>query len=278
MGEKGANGVVGVEFAVAGLAIEAVEFEVFVELREADEALKGGLTHLADVFKLHVVGDEGFDLVGVVIGEAEAAAEGIGHADADLDVAVKADAIAGFRARPKGGRFADVVKENAPCQGWRDFRGKAFEHEKGVDPDVAFGVELRGLGDAFHGGDFGKQFAEKAEFVEEFETTAGGSFGKEFGEFFANALGGNDVDFAGVFADGGKSCGFDGVAKARGEADGAQHAELVFGEAARRLADGADGFGGKIGAAADEVEDFASVVTHQQAVDGEIAALNIFFG
>jgi len=39
LGEKGANGVVGVEFAVAGLAIEAVEFEVFIEIRKANETL-----------------------------------------------------------------------------------------------------------------------------------------------------------------------------------------------------------------------------------------------
>lgn len=96
MGEEGADRVVGVEFAVAGLAIEAVKFKVFVELGEADEALQGGLAHLGDVFKLHVVGDEGFDLLGVVVGEAEAAAKVIGHTDADIDVVVKTDAVAGF--------------------------------------------------------------------------------------------------------------------------------------------------------------------------------------
>ena len=124
----------------------------------------------------------------------------------------------------------------------------------------------------------GSNFGEQAEFVEKFEGTAGGAFGEQLGEFFADALGGDNTDFAGVFADGGEGCGFDGVAEARGEADGAEHAEFVFGETAGRLADGANDSGGEIVAAADEVEDFAGVVAHEQAVDGEIAALDVFFG
>ena len=114
MGQEGADGVVGVEFAVAGLAIESVEFEVFVELGEADEAFEGGLAHLGDIFELHVIGDEGFDLVGVVVGKAKTAAEVIGHADTNVDVAIKANAVLGFRNGAEGRRFADVMEQDAP--------------------------------------------------------------------------------------------------------------------------------------------------------------------
>src|SRR5258708_19809616 len=89
-------------------------------------------------------------------------------------------------------------------------------------------MELRRLRDAFHSGDFGEQLGEEAEFVEEFEATAGSALGEELGELFADALRGNDVDFARVSADGGESCGFDGVAETRSEADGAPHAEFSF--------------------------------------------------
>ena len=263
---------------MTGLAIEAVKFKVFVELGEADEALECGLAHLGDVFELHVIGDEGFDVVGVVVGEAKPPAKCISHADADVDMTVEADAVAGFGSRAEGGRLTDVVKENAPSKCGRGSSGETFKHEEGVGPDVAFGMELRGLRDAFHGGDFGEQFGEEAEFVQEFEAAAGGTFGKEFGELFADAFRGNDLDFVRVFTDGGESLGFDDVAEARGEADGAKHAEFVFGETAGRLTDGSDDSGGEIGAAADEVEDFARVVAHEQAIDGEIAALDIFFG
>src|SRR5258708_2681863 len=139
-------------------------------------------------------------------------------------------------------------------------------------------MELWRLRDAFHSGDLGEQLGEEAEFVEEFEATAGSALGEEVGGFFADAVRGHDVDFARVSADGGGRCRFDGVGETRSEADGAQHAEFVFGETAGWVADGADDSCGKISAAADEVEDFAGVVAHQQAVDSEIAALDIFFG
>jgi len=86
------------------------------------------------------------------------------------------------------------------------------------------------------------------------------------------------VDFASVFEDSAEGFGLDGVPEACGEADGAEHAEFVFGEAPGRLADGPDDFGGEIGAAADEVEDFAGVVAHEETIDREITALDVFFG
>ena len=178
LGEEGVNGIVGVKFAVAGLAIETMKFEMLVELGKADEAFKRGRAHLGDVFEFHVVGDECFDLVDVVVGEAEAAGEDISHADADVDVAVKADAVAGFRGRAKGGGFADIVQKDAPGKSGRDASGKAFEHEEGVDPDVTFRMKLRWLLNTLQSGDFRQEFGEKAEFVEEFEAAAGGAFGE----------------------------------------------------------------------------------------------------
>jgi hypothetical protein len=86
------------------------------------------------------------------------------------------------------------------------------------------------------------------------------------------------VDFVGVQADSGEGFGLDSVAEARSEADGPEHAEFVFGETAGRIANGADDFGGEISAAADKIEDVAGVVAHEKAVDGEIAALNVFLG
>ena len=278
MGTKGADGIVGIEFAMARLAIEAVKFEVFIELRKTDEALEGGLAHLGDVFELHVIGDESLDLVGVVVGKTKTSAEGIRHADADLDVAIETDTVPGFRGGTEGGRLADVMKKDAPGECGRNSSRKVFEHEKGVDPDVTLGMKLRRLRNTLQGGDFRENFGEEAPFVQKLEGAPGRPFREQLRKFFANALGGHDQNFAGVLADGGKGYGFDCVTEARGKADGAEHAEFVFGKTAGRLADGADDFGGEIGAAADEVEDFVGVVAHEEAVDGEIAALDVFGG
>src|SRR5258708_34876394 len=132
-------------------------------------------------------------------------------------------------------------------------------------------MELRRLRDAFHSGDFGEQLGEEAEFVEEFEATAGSALGEELGELFADAFRRNDVDFARVSADGGESCGFDGGAETRSEADGAQHAEFVFGKTAGWGADGGDRLCGQISAATLDGEDVCRVASHQHRLDSEMS-------
>src|SRR5713226_4358365 len=59
------------------------------------------------------------------------------------------------------------------------------------------------------------------------------------------------------------------------ETYGAHHAEFVLREATHGLTDGANDPGFQVGLPADKVENLAVVVTHQEAVDGEVAALNI---
>lgn len=278
MRQKIADGVVSVEFPVAGEAVEAVQFEVFIESPQAHEAFQRGGPHLADVFELHVVGNQGKHLFGVVIGETQATANLLSHADTDLDVAIEANAIAGFRSGAEGGRLTDVMKKRAPGERGRRLCREPFQHEQCVDPHVAFRMILRRLRNIFHSGDFRKEFGKKAEFVEEFEGGTRGAFGEKFAELFADAFCRNDVNFMGVLANRLEGKWFDAESKAGREANGAQHAQLVFGEAAGRLADGADDAGLEIGESTDEVEDFAGVVTHEQAVYSEVAALDVFLG
>ncbi len=84
------------------------------------------------------------------------------------------------------------------------------------------------------------------------------------------------MNFRGVFLNGGEGGGFDGVVEARGKANRAQHAQFVFGETPFGIADGADEPSLKIVLAADIIEDFSGIVAHQQAVDGEITAGDVF--
>jgi hypothetical protein len=205
-----------------------------------------------------MVCDEGFDLIRVVVGKAQAATDVPGHGDADVHVTVEADAIAGFGSGAECGRFADVVEERSPGECWRGFGGEILKHELGVDPDVALGMILGRLGDVFHGGDFREDLREQVERVEKFERAAGSALSEETSEFLANAFSGDDIDFVGLLADGG------------------EHAEFVFRETPHGIADGADDSRGEVGAAADEVENFTRVVAHEESIDGEIAALDVF--
>ena len=134
---------------------------------------------------------------------------------------------------------------------WRELR----EQKQGVDKDVAFGVELRGLLDAFHVGDLGQDLDEKIGFIQKFECAAGLALGQHFGELVADALAADGVNARGELANGGERVGFDGVAEARGEADGAQQTKLIFVEAAVGIADGADEPRVEIGQAVDVIEE-----------------------
>ena len=183
-------------------------------------------------------------------------------------MAVEADAI----GEGLGDGFTDVVEENAPGEG--GFSGaEEFHHAESVDPDVAFRVVLGGLGDALHGFDFGEKFGEEAGLIEEFEAAVGVAVGEDAGEFGEDAFGGDFAD--GERVDGGEGGGVDLEVEAGGEADGPEHAEVVFGEAGDGVADGTDEAGGEVGATVDEVEDFAGEGVEEETVDREVAPLGV---
>ncbi len=269
--------MVSVEPSVARLAIEAVKFKVLIEKGQADEPLECGWAHLSDVFELHMVCHEGFDLGGLVVGKTEAAADVLGHADANFDVVVEADPVTSFGGGTERGWLANIMKENTPGECRRNTSGEAFQHEASMNPDIAFGVVLRWLWHTFHSSNFWKEFVKEPGLVEEFEAAASSALGEEFSELFADAFGSDDVDFAGVLANGSQGLWFNCVAETGGETHGAEHAEFVFGETAGGIADGADEPRRQVGLATDVVEDFASVVAHDEAVDGEVTTLDVFF-
>ena len=279
------HGLPDAELAVAGAAIEPVKLQMFVELGQAKEALDGGFFHLRDVAEAHVVLDEGEDLLGVFVREAEALEDDLGDADADFDVAVEADARRGTGAvQMIGGGLADVVQKRAPGEGGRADGLEFLEEEHGVDPDVAFGVPVGGLLDAVHGDGFGEDFGEQAEFVEKLKGSTRVTFGEHAGEFVAHALGADLINSGGKVCDGLRGFGVDVEAEAGGEADGPEHAELVFGEAGDGVADGADDAKLEIVAAVDEVANGAVEIVRgfeverieEHAVDGDVTAEDVF--
>ena len=111
-----------------GGAVQAVEGEVLVEAGQAQEALQGRLAHLHDVAEAHVVFDEREDLRGLFVGEAQAREDGFGDADADLDVAVEADAVVRVVWGRAGGRWRACRCRAAalPTRVWARRRAGAF--------------------------------------------------------------------------------------------------------------------------------------------------------
>ena len=118
---------------------------------------------------------------------------------------------------------------------------------------------------------------QQARFVQQFEGAARMALGKHLSEFVANALAADLVNFGHKALNGREGRRIDRVFEARGKADGAQHTQLIFAKAPFGIADGTNQLALEIFAAADEVEHAVVVErVHEQAVDGEIAALYVF--
>lgn len=165
--------MVGLHFAVGGEAVQAVEFEEFVEVGLAEEAFAGAFAHVTDFHELQVLGDEGADAFGGFVAVVEAVEDGDGHFGAEFGVAVEADAL----GLPERRGLGDIVEEDAPSERRGGFPHR-FQHKESMGPDVAFGVELGGLLDALHGLHLGQDVGEEEKGIEEFEAAAGVGFGE----------------------------------------------------------------------------------------------------
>ena len=196
---------------------------------------------LQRVGKAHVLADQRGDLLGVVVGHAQAAADVLRHGDADFHVIVEADAV---RRHAKRRRLADIVQQRAPAERRRRVGRQHFQQQQRVHPDVALGMELRRLLDALHLLDFRQDFVQQAGFVQQLEGAARVAFGEHLGELVADAFAADLRDLRRQLLDGAHGVRVDLVAEAGGEAHRAQHAQLVFREALLRRADGADNAGG----------------------------------
>src|SRR4051812_2478450 len=101
------------------------------------------------------------------------------------------------------------------------------------------------------------------------------ALGEHLGQFVADALAGDLVDLMSEALDGRERLIVNLVAEASGKADGAQHAQLVFTEGSFRWADGADYLVAQVLLPANIGENFVCGRIEEQAVDGEIAALDV---
>jgi hypothetical protein len=191
-------------------------------------------------------------------------------------VAVETDAVGRDTKRR---RLADIMQQRAQRERWRNSGGELLEQHERVDPNVALGMELGRLLHALHPWDLGQDLRQQARLIKQLEGAAGAAFRQHLEQLLSNALTAYFADVRRKLADGAQGLRRDGVAEAGSEAHGAQHAKLIFVEATMRLADSTDDFALQVFTSAHEVENFVVVQRiEQQAIDGEVAALHIFFG
>ncbi len=139
---------------------------MFVKVREPHKLLQRSGAHLLDRPELHVIVHQRKNLLSVHVGEAQSLADGLGHAHADFDVIVEANAVPRLCGGLVSRRLADVVEKNAPGQRWGRVCRKPFEHQQRVNPHVSFRMILRRLLDTFHRPDFRKNLLEEPGFIQ----------------------------------------------------------------------------------------------------------------
>lgn len=133
-------------------------------------------------------------------------------------------------------------------------------------------------GETFARGGFGDKRGPEAGGGKELPDEGEAGAGEDAAHFVVDAFGGDAADAVGVSRKGGEGGGLDGEAEAGGETDGAEEAEVIFGEAGGGVADGADEAGFEVGLAAVEIESVAGEGIEVEGVDGEVAAGGIVGG
>ena len=142
------------------------------------------------------------------------------------------------------------------------------------------GMKLRWLLNALHRGHFGQDVLQQTRGVQQFESAARAAFGQNSVQLFPNTLRRNARDALVHFSDRRQRARLDFKTKARGEADGAQHAQMVLFETLRGIANGADHAVLQILQAAYVVHHVPGGIVHmrrieQQSIDGEVAPQHI---
>jgi hypothetical protein len=98
--------------------------QMLVKVRKAEEAFESRLLHPGCVSETHVVGNQRQDLLRLVIGKSETAADLSSNLHPHLHMPVKTYTV---RRSTKSGRFAYVVQQGSPRQGHRAASTKPVE-------------------------------------------------------------------------------------------------------------------------------------------------------
>ena len=215
--------------------------------------------------------DEPGDSLGLLVGHAESVGDFLGHPRADFVVIVESDTV--FEGLC--GWLSDIVQEGPEGECGGDVLGEFIEHEEGVYEDVAFGMKLGGLLDAFQGVNFRENVFEQSGITEQFETASCAAFGEDQYQLVVNAL---DACFGNCRCDlGDGAVGFiiDYEVEPCGESDGAEYSEVVFLESFLWFPDGANGTRCEVFLPANIVDNIVVLRIEEEGIDGEVTSARI---
>ena len=145
-----------------------MEFHFHVEGGFGHEAFEFCHTHFLHIHELHVACDHRHDGGDRVVRVAQAAQDVFGHVGTKCVMAVEADAAA-IRIDAAARGLCDVVQQHGEAQlEWR-IGCEHFEHDHGVDEDIAFRVPFRWLIAADQSNHLRHEVADQIRFDEVFD-------------------------------------------------------------------------------------------------------------
>src|SRR3972149_4374035 len=106
--------------------------------------------------------------------------------------------------------------------------------------DISLRMMELALCDAFHCRDLGKDGLQQVVPVQQLQAFRGVGTAENLGELVSNSFGADDLDFGGSFSYGMAGGLLDLERQVGGQADGAEHAQLVLGATLAGISDGAD--------------------------------------
>lgn len=269
--QKGMN----IQLAVAGSAIDPVEFEFFGKCRTGEHPFQGADPHVGGVLEGHMVGDTCGDGADVIVGKTEAAENLLRHTGADSLMTEKTDPAVGFGFRGTG--LPHIMEKGREGEDRRRIF-QVGEQQAGVDPDIAFGVVFGGLGASAHFKKLRNPDGQKSGIMHQIQAEGGIGADENLYQFVPHPFRGDHLR---VRSEGneGFPCGrFDFEAKLHGKAESPEEAKAVFRKTGDGVADRANGFGGEIRATLDIVEDFVFERIKKHSVYGEVPSPGVFFG
>ena len=163
LGEFLAEEIVGSQDAMAAQAIQTMQFEMLLKMRQAHEFLKRGLVHPHGVHEAHVIFDQSQNLLAIAFRKSQALADRLHHLHPDLawsSKRMRSGAMRKVGGLPTSCNSAPQAKVGARLR-------QILQQQQRMHEDVALGMKLRRLLHTLHVLDLWQHFVQQAGLIEQ---------------------------------------------------------------------------------------------------------------
>ncbi len=170
------------------------------------------------------------------------------------------------------------MQQSRQGQGKGGARTQKLQHAQHMVPQVAVRLVRRALRQTFHRQQFRQNGPGQAKFQEQVHAAGPVWRQQQFPQLLGNPLRAHNQDLPGHRGNRHRRRRFHGEIETRGDAHGAEHAQLVLGKAHGRLADRAQNLPLQVRLSADIIDELVLQRIEEHAVDGEISPQRVFAG